>query len=339
MEYTSLNELISYLKYGTKLNICVVFLNDNGNFKTKLPTEMAIHTKEYCTYMKSTIEGYKSCVKCRNTALEKAIEDKKAFGGLCFKGVYEYCYPVCEGDDVIAVIFVGNIFPKNPDEKIYEFEDTFEKSFDGKKCEDICKILENQIKLLIKEYSNIKTEYNPLISNIINFIAESYTTDIYVSDISKIFGYNVKYLYTEIGKILGLDQTHHFIIIGAGNLGQALGNYMNFERRGFIFSGMFDKNPEVVGKEVRGIKVQPMEAMEQFVRENDIDIAVLTIPKTGAVEVAEKLVANGIKAIWNFAHVDLNVPEGIQVENVHLSDSLMKLSYNFSRYKKEKEGK
>lgn len=153
------------------------------------------------------------------------------------------------------------------------------------------------------------------------------------------YGYNVDFLYKEIGKILGLDQTHHFIIIGAGNLGQALGNYMNFERRGFIFSGMFDKNPEVVGKEVRGIKVQPMEAMEQFVRENDIDIAVLTIPKTGAVEVAEKLVANGIKAIWNFAHVDLNVPEGIQVENVHLSDSLMKLSYNFSRYKKEKEGK
>ncbi len=152
------------------------------------------------------------------------------------------------------------------------------------------------------------------------------------------YGYNVEYLYKEIGKILGLDQKHHFIIIGAGNLGQALGNYMNFERRGFIFSGMFDKNPDVVGKEVRGVIVQPMEAMEQFVRENDIDIAVLTIPKTGAVEVAEKLVANGIKAIWNFAHVDLNVPEGIQVENVHLSDSLMKLSYNFSRYKTEKEG-
>ncbi len=153
------------------------------------------------------------------------------------------------------------------------------------------------------------------------------------------YGYNVDFLYKEIGKILGLDQTHHFIIIGAGNLGQALGNYMNFERRGFIFSGMFDKNPAIVGKEVRGIRVLPMEAMEQFIRENDIDIAVLTIPKTGAVEVAEKLVANGIKAIWNFAHVDLNVPEGIQVENVHLSDSLMKLSYNFSRYKKEKEGK
>ena len=151
------------------------------------------------------------------------------------------------------------------------------------------------------------------------------------------YGYNVEFLYKEIGKILGLDKTHHLIIIGAGNLGQALGNYMNFERRGFILKGIFDKNPELFGKKVREIEVQPMEAVESFVRENDVDIAVLTIPKTGAVEVAEVLVANGIKAIWNFAHVDLNVPAGIQVENVHLSDSLMKLSYNLERYNKQKE--
>ncbi|WP_318709230.1 redox-sensing transcriptional repressor Rex [Candidatus Acetatifactor stercoripullorum] len=151
------------------------------------------------------------------------------------------------------------------------------------------------------------------------------------------YGYNVEYLYREIGKILGLDEKHNFIIIGAGNLGQALGNYLNFERRGFIFRGMFDKNPALVGKDVRGVKVMPMEEMERFVKENDIDIAVLTIPKSGAEEVAERLVANGIRAIWNFAHVDLNVPEGIQVENVHLSDSLMKLSYNIGCYKREKD--
>ncbi len=148
------------------------------------------------------------------------------------------------------------------------------------------------------------------------------------------YGYNVTFLYHEIGKILGLDKTHHLIIIGAGNLGQALGNYMNFERRGFLLKGIFDKNPALYGKKVREIEVQPMERVEAFVRENEVDIAVLTIPKTSAVEVAEILVANGIKAIWNFAHVDLNVPEGIQVENVHLSDSLMKLSYNLERYSK-----
>ncbi len=151
------------------------------------------------------------------------------------------------------------------------------------------------------------------------------------------YGYNVEFLYREIGKILGLDMTHNFIIIGAGNLGMALGNYLNFERRGFLFKGMFDKNPNLIGKEVRGVKVMPMEEMEHFVRENDIDIAVLTIPKTSAVEVADRLVQNGIKAIWNFAHVDLNVPAGIQVENVHLSDSLMKLSYNIKRNMLESE--
>lgn len=151
------------------------------------------------------------------------------------------------------------------------------------------------------------------------------------------YGYNVDFLHKEIGNILGLNKEHNLIVIGAGNLGQALGNYMNFKNRGFIFKGMFDVNPELWGKEVRGIKIQPMDEVESFVKDNDIDIAVLTIPKTSAVEVAEKLVHNGIKAIWNFAHVDLNVPEGIQVENVHLSDSLMKLSYNLERYNQEQK--
>ncbi len=145
------------------------------------------------------------------------------------------------------------------------------------------------------------------------------------------YGYNVEYLYKEIGKILGLDKTHHLIIIGAGNLGQALANYMNFERRGFLFEGIFDKNPALYGKKIREMEVQPMENMEQFIKAHDIDIAVLTIPKTEAVKVAERLVNVGIRAIWNFAHCDLNVPEDIQVESVHLSDSLMKLSYNLRR--------
>lgn len=145
------------------------------------------------------------------------------------------------------------------------------------------------------------------------------------------YGYNVAYLYDEISKILGLKEEHKLIIIGAGNLGQAIANYANFEKRGFIFKGIFDANPELYGKEIREMVVQPMDDMECFIKENDIDIAVLTIPKTGAVSVADRLVKSGIKAIWNFAHVDLNVPKGIQVENVHLSESLMKLSYKLSK--------
>lgn len=149
------------------------------------------------------------------------------------------------------------------------------------------------------------------------------------------YGYKVEYLYEEIGKILGLDKKHNLIIIGAGNLGQALANYMNFERRGFLFRGIFDNNPALYGKKIRELSVRPMEELESFVRENDIDIAVLTIPKTSALAVAERLVGQGIKGIWNFAHIDLNLPKEIQVENVHLSDSLMKLAYNINRYESE----
>jgi len=144
------------------------------------------------------------------------------------------------------------------------------------------------------------------------------------------YGYNVGYLYDEIGKILGLNREYRLIIVGAGNLGQALVNYSNFERRGFLFQGIFDCDPKVCGKEIHGITVRPMDEMDAFIREHNIDIAVLTIPKASAVEVAERLADCGIKGIWNFAHVDLRLPGHIQVENVHLSDSLMKLSYNLS---------
>ena len=153
------------------------------------------------------------------------------------------------------------------------------------------------------------------------------------------YGYNVEYLYNEIAKILGLHTTHNLVIVGAGNLGQALANYVNLERRGFIVKGVFDINPELHGREVRGIPIQPIENLETFIQENEVDIAVLTIPKDGAVKTADILVKYNIKAILNFAHVDLNVPDHIVVENVHLSDSLMKLSYNIERMNRESTDK
>ena len=149
------------------------------------------------------------------------------------------------------------------------------------------------------------------------------------------YGYNVKYLYTEIGKILGLEEDHNIIIIGAGNLGQALANYAAFENRGFILKGIFDVNPRLQGVSIRGVPIRMMDDLEEFLQKNDIEIAILTLPKSKAIEVAELVIENGIKAIWNFAHTDLNLPEDIIVENVHLSDSLMKLSYNISRYNEE----
>lgn len=149
------------------------------------------------------------------------------------------------------------------------------------------------------------------------------------------YGYNVKYLQNEIGKILGLDVEQNFIIIGAGNLGQALANYASFEKRGFILKGIFDVNPSLKGISIRGVAIRMMDELKEFIQNNDIDVAVLTLPKASAVEVADVLVENGVKGIWNFTHTDLKVPKDVIVENVHLSESLMRLSYKINRYHME----
>ena len=149
------------------------------------------------------------------------------------------------------------------------------------------------------------------------------------------YGYNVKYLYTEIGKILGLDIVHPMIIVGAGNLGQALANYVEFEKRGFKLVGIFDVNPVLEGIAVRGIEIQMISDLPFVMKENNIEIAILTLPKNKARDMAEILIENGIKAIWNFAHIDLDTPDDVIVENVHLSESLMTLSYNLSQYRQE----
>ena len=151
------------------------------------------------------------------------------------------------------------------------------------------------------------------------------------------YGYNVKYLSDEIGKILGMDRQHNIIVVGAGNLGQALANYLKFEKRGFVINGLFDVNPALKGISVRGIKIRMMEELEGFLKENQVDIAALTLPKEKADEVANKLVSLGIRAIWNFAHLDLELPGHVVVENVHLSDSLMQLSYNIEKTETPKD--
>lgn len=147
------------------------------------------------------------------------------------------------------------------------------------------------------------------------------------------YGYNVKYLHSEIAKILGLDKQHNYVIIGAGNLGQALANYVKFEKRNFILKGIFDVNTKLKGHTIRGIEIHMMDELQEFIRNNDIEIAVLTIPKQNASEVANMLAETGIKGIWNFAHTDLKLPGNITVENVHLSDSLMRLSYKINSSK------
>lgn len=142
------------------------------------------------------------------------------------------------------------------------------------------------------------------------------------------YGYNVEYLFTEIGKILGLNRTYNMIIIGAGNLGQALANYTDFEHRGFLLKGIFDINPRMKGLSIRGIEISTMDELEEFIQHTPVHIAVITIPKAQARMVASDLVKWNVKAIWNFAPIDLHLPKDVIVENVHLAESLMRLSYN-----------
>ncbi|WP_029201027.1 redox-sensing transcriptional repressor Rex [Oribacterium sp. NK2B42] len=141
------------------------------------------------------------------------------------------------------------------------------------------------------------------------------------------YGYNIKNLHDEIAKILNIDNEHEMIIVGAGHLGQALANYTNFRKRGFIVKAIFDKDPSIIGNMVGEIQIQPMEKLESIIKENDIKMAAVCIPKGPAVKVVEQLIDAGIVGIWNFAHVDLDVPDNIVIENVHLSESLMRLSY------------
>ena len=136
------------------------------------------------------------------------------------------------------------------------------------------------------------------------------------------YGYNVKFLYEEIGKILGLNQKHNIIVIGAGNLGQALANYVKFEKLGFVITALFDVNPALEGVTVRGIKIHMLDELEDYCKDHVVDIAALTMPKEKADAIANRLVNLGIQAIWNFAHVDLDlIDKDVVVENVHLSEA------------------
>jgi len=147
------------------------------------------------------------------------------------------------------------------------------------------------------------------------------------------YGYNVKSLNVEIGKILGLNHGFKAIIIGAGNMGHALANYPNFEGRGFEIVGIFDVDPDLIDTKTNGIDILSMEMLDGFVKNNKVDVAILTLPYQFTREIAEKVVALGIKALWNFSPMDLKLPGDVVIENVHLSDSLMVLGFRLGKLK------
>ncbi|MGN0569056.1 MAG: redox-sensing transcriptional repressor Rex [Candidatus Fimenecus sp.] len=145
------------------------------------------------------------------------------------------------------------------------------------------------------------------------------------------YGYNIESLYEEIGKILGVNNNRKAILIGAGNLGKAVALHMSFEARGFNLIGVFDRNQALAGQMLRGIPIRHIDGLFNFCRDNSPTVAVLCIPSSAAETLAPQLVDLGIKGFWNFSHYDIaaNYPN-VAVENVHLSDSLMTLSYHVS---------
>ena len=148
------------------------------------------------------------------------------------------------------------------------------------------------------------------------------------------YGYSVAGLREEIGKILGLDRPHNTILIGAGNLGRAIATHLNFEQLGFKLTAIFEKDDKLIGTTLRDITVLPDEAIEQYIKENKIDTAILTMPKEAVENLIDKLYHCGIRSYWNFSHYDIAKKyEDVVVENVHLSDSLMTLCYMMNQDK------
>ena len=143
------------------------------------------------------------------------------------------------------------------------------------------------------------------------------------------YGYMVEQLYAEIGHILGMDKLSDTVLLGAGNMGRAIANHMDFENRGIRLVGIFDDSPDLIGRMVRGMEVQPTKSLEKVCRNKKPEVAILCIPTEAAPALVDRLLAAGVRGFWNFSHYDINYQHpDVVVENVHLGDSLMHLCYN-----------
>ena len=146
------------------------------------------------------------------------------------------------------------------------------------------------------------------------------------------YGYSIDNLYEEIGKILGIDEPMKAVMFGVGNLGRVVANNMDFEKLGFTLSALFDANPEIVGTEVAGLTVRGLDELESFCREEEPKAAFLCVPTSAAKDLSAKLVEYGIEGFWNFSHFDIALAHPqVAVENVHFTDTLMRLSYKIKK--------
>ena len=188
--------------------------------------------------------------------------------------------------------------------------------------------------LLDKDINRISSQE---LSNITGFTASQIRQDLnnFGGFGQQGYGYNVEELHKQLGKILGLERTYKAVLVGAGNLGQAVANYRGFEDAGFKLLALFDKNPKLIGLKIRDIEILDVDLLEDFIKDNGVEIGIITTPKEQAQGVADMFVKSNIKGIWNFAPTDLKIPEDVVVENVHLNESLFILSYMFKEAHKK----
>jgi len=149
------------------------------------------------------------------------------------------------------------------------------------------------------------------------------------------YGYNVEYLHGEIAGILGLNSRYKAILVGAGNMGQALIQNTTFEKRGFSLIGVFDNDPEKIGKEIKGIKISDVKDMKAFVEKNQPTMAIISTPRTVVTQIVKELTEYGITGFLNFSYAEVPHDDNVVVENIHLSDSLMRLCYKISAHDKK----
>jgi redox-sensing transcriptional repressor len=150
------------------------------------------------------------------------------------------------------------------------------------------------------------------------------------------YGYNVRELTNQIGLILGIDKRYKAVIVGAGNIGQAIANY-KFNKLGFEYIAIFDANPKLIGMTMQDVEIRDIDTLKEYLKDNKVDIGCICVPKLNAQKVADNLIGGGVKGIWNFAPVDLIVPGDVTVENVHLSESLLTLIYLLHNKQEETE--
>ncbi|MBE7042717.1 MAG: helix-turn-helix domain-containing protein [Ruminococcaceae bacterium] len=198
-EYSTLYDLITYLEYGTKLHIGVLFLGNHGNRRLSIPFDHTIHSCPVCAELKKNKQGFRRCYRCRNTAIQKAIRTKVSFGGLCINGVYEYISPVVINGEVVCILFIGNILSEQTEKIKHKLSgreallSTMEPEFGLEQCKRVGKLLEQHIVMTMEQYPDTE-DFDPLIDNLKGYIEENLEYKIDLRLLAEMFHYNEKYL-------------------------------------------------------------------------------------------------------------------------------------------------